>query len=81
MNGYGSSRMPLAATVTPGEVDVPLGPTNQPRVLVRNLTRDEVTFHLGGVELAYANSLRRVMMADVPTIGTSRYDQDPMNWG
>ena len=69
MNGYASSQLPLGSTAAPGEVDVPLGSTNQPRVLVRSLTRDEVTFHLGGVELAYANSLRRVMMADVPTVG------------
>ncbi|CAD6576139.1 MAG: 45 kDa subunit of RNA polymerase II [Tremellales sp. Tagirdzhanova-0007] len=68
MNGYASSQLPLGSTAAPGEVDVPLGSTNQPRVLVRSLTRDEVTFHLGGVELAYANSLRRVMMADVPTV-------------
>ncbi|EIW67427.1 hypothetical protein TREMEDRAFT_45370 [Tremella mesenterica DSM 1558] len=49
-------------------VIVPLGPTNQPRVLVRSLTKDEVNFNLSGMELALANSIRRVMMADVPTV-------------
>ena len=49
-------------------VTVPLGPTNQPRVLLRSLTRDEAVFNLSGVELGLANSVRRVMMADVPTV-------------
>jgi DNA-directed RNA polymerase II subunit RPB3 len=29
----------------------------------------DAVFNLSGVETGYANSLRRVMMADVPTIG------------
>lgn len=79
MNGYSngpSSAGPSAAAGAadgdpnaPPTVEVPLGPTNQPRLFVRNLTDKEATFHLSGVETAYANSLRRTMMADVPTIG------------
>ncbi|WVW85832.1 hypothetical protein I302_107870 [Kwoniella bestiolae CBS 10118] len=76
MNGYSSFNVPSSsafapgpgATGVPGGIDVPLGQTNQPRLLVRNLNNQETTFHLSGVELAYANSLRRVMLADVPTI-------------
>lgn len=68
MNGYGTTEPP-AADASGGGIVIPAGPTNQPRVLVRNLQRDEVTFHLSGVDLAYANSLRRTMMADVPTVG------------
>ena len=77
MNGYGNSNgastsaQAAAAAAAAGDsgVQVPIGPTNQPRILVRNLTDTETTFHLSGVELGYANSVRRVMMADVPTIG------------
>lgn len=68
MNGYGGN---AAAPPNGGEASgivIPAGPTNQPRVLVRSLQRDEVVFHLSGVDMAYANSLRRTMMADVPTI-------------
>ncbi|KAL1408790.1 RNA polymerase II subunit 3 [Vanrija albida] len=69
MNGYGTHNGGGAA----GEASAPAvaiapGPTNQPKVLVRELKKDETTFHLSGVDLAYANSLRRTMMADVPTI-------------
>ena len=78
MNGYGNANgastsaqaaAAAASVVGDSSVQVPLGPTNQPRVLVRNLNESETTFHLSGVELGYANSLRRVMIADVPTIG------------
>nr|XP_018261253.1 DNA-directed RNA polymerase II subunit RPB3 [Kwoniella dejecticola CBS 10117]OBR83411.1 DNA-directed RNA polymerase II subunit RPB3 [Kwoniella dejecticola CBS 10117] len=76
MNGYyngpSTSSAPAAGAAqaggVPGGIDVPLGQTNQPRLLVRNLNNQETNFHLSGVELAYANSLRRVMLADVPTI-------------
>ncbi|WRT68207.1 uncharacterized protein IL334_005182 [Kwoniella shivajii] len=72
MNGYSYDNGPSTSAPqtggVPGGIDVPLGLTNQPRLLVRNLNNQETTFHLSGVELAYANSLRRVMMADVPTI-------------
>lgn len=67
MNGYsmpdGDGSGGLAA------VDVPIGPTNNPRLLVRSLNRDEAILHLSGVETAFANSLRRTCMADVPTLG------------
>lgn len=71
MNGYGHNNGGPAAGAagSAGTVTIPTGPTNQPRVLVRNLQRDDVTFHLSGVDMAYANSLRRTMMADVPTVG------------
>lgn len=56
-------------TDTNGAITVPLGSTNQPTVLVRSLTESETTFHLSGAELSLANSLRRVMQAEVPTVG------------
>lgn len=65
MNGY-AEEQPQAAQE---QIQIPQGPTNQPNILVRNLNRDETTFHLSGVDMAYANSLRRTMMADVPTLG------------
>ena len=67
MNGASSSAQPMQDQNL--GVQVPLGPTNQPRVLVRSLNKEEAVFHLSGVELGYANSVRRVIMADVPTIG------------
>jgi DNA-directed RNA polymerase II subunit RPB3 len=73
MNGYtdGGATGPsgAAAGAGAGTVVVPAGPTMQPQLLVRKLDRDEVTFHLSGVEMAFANGLRRTMIADVPTIG------------
>ncbi|WVO14649.1 hypothetical protein L204_102286 [Cryptococcus depauperatus] len=70
MNGHYSQTPANAqnSVALPGGIDVPQGPTNQPNLLLRNLSDTEATFHLSGVELAYANSLRRVMMADVPSI-------------
>lgn len=64
MNGYYDPQQHQSTNI-----EIPQGPTNQPRLLLRNLNESDATFHLSGVELAYANSLRRVMMADVPTIG------------
>lgn len=49
-------------------ITVPLGPTNQPKVSVSRSTAGQVDFELAGVELAFANSVRRVIMADVPTV-------------
>lgn len=71
MNGYSAGPSASAAAAPSGSetIAIPPGPTNQPRVFVRGLSRDEAVFHLSGVELAYANSLRRVIMADVPTVG------------
>ncbi|KAJ7579249.1 DNA-directed RNA polymerase II, subunit 3 [Mycena floridula] len=40
----------------------------EPIVRIRELKRDRVNFVLENVDLAFANSLRRVMMADLPTI-------------
>ncbi|KAF6760273.1 DNA-directed RNA polymerase II, subunit 3 [Ephemerocybe angulata] len=39
-----------------------------PSVRIRELTKDSVNFVLENVDLAFANSLRRVMMADLPTV-------------
>ncbi|KZW04130.1 insert subdomain of RNA polymerase alpha subunit [Exidia glandulosa HHB12029] len=41
------------------------GPAN---VTIEELKRDRVKFTLENVDLAFANSLRRVMMADLPTV-------------
>ncbi|KAJ7783197.1 DNA-directed RNA polymerase II, subunit 3 [Mycena metata] len=40
----------------------------EPSVRIRDLKNDRVNFVLENVDLAFANSLRRVMMADLPTI-------------
>ncbi|KAG8905899.1 45 kDa subunit of RNA polymerase II [Tulasnella sp. 403] len=40
----------------------------QPKVRIRELTKESVNFVLEGVDLGFANSLRRVMMADLPTV-------------
>ncbi|KAF5370612.1 hypothetical protein D9758_001814 [Tetrapyrgos nigripes] len=40
----------------------------EPIVRIRQLKRDRVNFVLENVDLAFANSLRRVMMADLPTV-------------
>ncbi|KAJ7462328.1 DNA-directed RNA polymerase II, subunit 3 [Mycena galericulata] len=40
----------------------------EPSVRIRDLKKDRVNFVLENVDLAFANSLRRVMMADLPTI-------------
>ncbi|KAF8893314.1 DNA-directed RNA polymerase [Infundibulicybe gibba] len=40
----------------------------EPTVRIRELKKDRVNFVLENVDLAFANSLRRVMMADIPTI-------------
>ncbi len=80
MNGYSAANGGQSSYIPPldqsgtangvqAPVIVPLGPTNQPKVLIRSLNKDEAVFHLSGVEMAFANSLRRVIMADVPTIG------------
>ncbi|KZP34686.1 RBP11-like subunits of RNA polymerase [Athelia psychrophila] len=41
---------------------------NEPTVRIRELRKDRVNFVLEHVDLAFANSLRRVMMADIPTV-------------
>ncbi|VDB87472.1 unnamed protein product [Peniophora sp. CBMAI 1063] len=40
----------------------------EPTVRIRELLKDRVDFVLENVDLAFANSLRRVMMADIPTV-------------
>ncbi|KJA19909.1 hypothetical protein HYPSUDRAFT_189383 [Hypholoma sublateritium FD-334 SS-4] len=40
----------------------------EPTVRIREVKKDRVNFVLGNVDLAFANSLRRVMMADIPTV-------------
>jgi len=67
-NGNGNGSGPSHNTNTFENVQIPTGPTNQPRVLIRQLDDMEAVFNLSGVETGYANSLRRVIMADVPTI-------------
>lgn len=77
MNGYSAGASSSAANGNGAgasgseTITIPPGPTNQPRMFVRGLTKDEAVFHLSGVEMAYANSLRRVIMADVPTVCAS----------
>jgi len=40
----------------------------EPNVRIRDLKKDRVNFVLENVDLSFANSLRRVMMADIPTV-------------
>ena len=40
----------------------------EPTVRIRELKKDRVNFVLGNVDLAFANSLRRVVMADIPSL-------------
>ncbi|CED83275.1 RNA polymerase II, subunit POLR2C/RPB3 [Phaffia rhodozyma] len=41
---------------------------SNPLFVLRDLQKDRVSFTLEGVDMSFANSLRRVMMADVPTV-------------
>jgi hypothetical protein len=66
MNGYHPNGS--GPSTTTDQVLIPIGPTNQPRVLIRQLDNINAVFNLSGVETGFANSLRRVIMADVPTI-------------
>jgi hypothetical protein len=66
MNGYHQNGS--GPSTTTDQVQIPIGPTNQPRVLIRQLDNINAVFNLSGVETGFANSLRRVIMADVPTI-------------
>ncbi|PWN50735.1 RBP11-like subunits of RNA polymerase [Violaceomyces palustris] len=40
----------------------------QPKITIRELNKDHVDFVLENVELSFANSLRRTMIADIPTV-------------
>ncbi|KAI9442536.1 insert subdomain of RNA polymerase alpha subunit [Lactarius indigo] len=46
----------------------------EPNVRIRELKKDRVNFVLENVDLAFANSLRRVMMADIPTVAIDIVD-------
>ncbi|PWN23545.1 insert subdomain of RNA polymerase alpha subunit [Microstroma glucosiphilum] len=54
MNGYGASSSFTAP--------------QQPKVTVRSITQNEADLVLDSVDLSFANSLRRVMIADIPTV-------------
>ena len=78
LNGNGNGSGPSHNTTE--NVQIPVGPTNQPRVLIRQLDDTEAVFNLSGVETGYANSLRRVIMADVPTICMSLSSSFPLTF-
>ncbi|KAI5450492.1 RNA polymerase II subunit 3 [Naganishia albida] len=52
--------------------------SRRPAVTLRALNKQIAEFDLSGVEMAYANSLRRAMMADVPTVAIDQvsYNQN-----
>lgn len=47
---------------------------SEPIVQIRELKKDSVKFMLRNVDLAFANSLRRVVMADIPTVAIDLVD-------
>ncbi|KAI7862634.1 RNA polymerase Rpb3/Rpb11 dimerization domain-containing protein [Spinellus fusiger] len=44
------------------------GSLGGPNIIIRELTRDRINFILSDTDLSVANSLRRVMIAEVPTV-------------
>lgn len=42
--------------------------SSRPKITVRQLDRDHANFILENVDLSFANSLRRIMIADIPTV-------------
>lgn len=45
------------------------GQANQPNFVMRELNASHADFVLENVDLSFANSLRRTLIADVPTVG------------
>jgi len=43
-------------------------PVRDIRLVVTSLTRDVIKFSLYGADVSFANALRRVMIAEVPTV-------------
>ncbi|KAI0305410.1 DNA-directed RNA polymerase [Multifurca ochricompacta] len=48
----------------------------EPSVRIRELKKDRVNFVLENVDLGFANSLRRVVMADIPTVAIDMVEFD-----
>ncbi|KAI0000575.1 DNA-directed RNA polymerase [Russula vinacea] len=48
----------------------------EPNVRIRELKKDRVNFVLENVDISFANSLRRVMMADIPTVAIDMVEFD-----
>ncbi|KAI0035882.1 DNA-directed RNA polymerase [Vararia minispora EC-137] len=48
----------------------------EPSVRIRDLQKDRADFVLENVDLAFANSLRRVMMADIPTVAIDMVEME-----
>lgn len=42
--------------------------SHQPKITLRQLTSSQADFILSGVDLSFANALRRVIIADIPTL-------------
>ncbi|KAJ6238484.1 DNA-directed RNA polymerase ii subunit rpb3 [Anaeramoeba flamelloides] len=42
--------------------------SNDPKIKITNVTRNSLNFELSGVDISFANSLRRVMISEVPTM-------------
>lgn len=45
------------------------GGAQRPRVTLRSINHEEADVVLEGVDLSFANALRRVIIADIPTLG------------
>lgn len=48
----------------------------EPNVRIRELKKDHVNFVLENVDISFANSLRRVMIADIPTVAIDMVEFD-----
>ena len=49
-------------------MDIDKGSDTGPRVTIRHTDKEHVDFILKDVDLAMANSMRRTMLAEVPTL-------------